>query len=57
MSNKRGGLMGIVERIKNALFEVEYVEVDKEDKKVKKKEETEKPIAKRIIQEFLGIFS
>ncbi len=41
--------MGIVERIKNALFEVEYVEVDKEDKKVKKKEETEKPIAKRII--------
>ena len=49
MSNKRGGLMGIVERIKNALFEVEYVEVDKEDKKVKKKEETEKPIAKRII--------
>ena len=49
--------MGVFDKIKNALFEVEYVEVDeppKKEKKVKKKGkdnevEEEKPIAKRII--------
>ena len=49
--------MGIFEKIKNALFEVEYVEVeDKPEKEVEKpkeevKEETtlEKPIAKKIV--------
>ena len=49
--------MGVFDKIKNALFEVEYVEVDeppKKDKKVKKKdkereEQEDKPIAKRII--------
>lgn len=49
--------MGVFDKIKNALFEVEYVEVDeppKKDKKLKKKEkekelEEEKPIAKRIV--------
>ena len=49
--------MGVFDKIKNALFEVEYVEVDeppKKEKKVKKKDkeeqiEEEKPIAKRIV--------
>ena len=50
--------MGLFDKIKNALFEVEYVEVDeppKKDKKDKKKDkreeitEEEKPIAKRIV--------
>ena len=49
--------MGVFDKIKNALFEVEYVEVDeppKKDKKLKKKDkekelEEEKPIAKRIV--------
>ncbi len=43
--------MGLVDKIKNALFEVEYVEEDKEDKK-KNKNETEnkdKPIARKVI--------
>jgi len=49
--------MGVFDKIKNALFEVEYVEVDeppKKDKKLKKKDkekelDEEKPIAKRIV--------
>ena len=47
--------MGVFDKIKNALFEVEYVEVDeppKKEKKEKKKEkeiQDEKPIAKRIV--------
>ena len=51
--------MGVLDKIKNALFEVEYVEVEeppKKEKKVKTKEkpkkreiEEEKPIAKRIV--------
>lgn len=53
--------MGILEKIKNTLFEVEYVEVDeppKKEKKVKVKEEKkpaeekvveDKPIAKKIV--------
>lgn len=47
--------MGVFDKIKNALFEVEYVEVDeppKKEKKVKKKEEEkhdDKPIAKKIV--------
>ena len=55
--------MGVFEKIKNALFEVEYVEVDeppKKEKKAKIKEKTrveddveevvvEKPIAKKIV--------
>ena len=55
--------MGVFEKIKNALFEVEYVEVDelpKKEKKVKEKEKDvpvfddkeeviEKPIAKKIV--------
>lgn len=48
--------MGVLDKIKNALFEVEYVEVDEPPKKEKKnkfkeKEETniEKPIAKKIV--------
>lgn len=51
--------MGLVDKIKNALFEVEYVEVDepvkpekkkkfKPEKKVEKKEEV-KPIAKKVV--------
>ena len=51
--------MGFVDKIKNALFEVEYVEVDepvkpekkkkfKPEKKVEKKEEV-KPIAKKVV--------
>lgn len=46
--------MGVFDKLKNALFEVEYVEVDeppKKDKKEKKKEiePEDKPIAKRIV--------
>ena len=49
--------MGVFDKIKNALFEVEYVEVDeppKKEKKEKKKgkekdEQDDKPIAKRIV--------
>ena len=48
--------MGILDKIKNALFEVEYVEVEekpKKEKKVKQKEQTtekeDKPIAKKIV--------
>ena len=49
--------MGVFDKLKNALFEVEYVEVDeppKKDKKDKKKDKKEeiqedKPIAKRIV--------
>lgn len=49
--------MGVFDKIKNALFEVEYVEVDeppKKEKKEKKKNkeqeiQEEKPIAKRIV--------
>ncbi len=46
--------MGVLDKIKNALFEVEYVEVEeppKKEKKVKPKEpkEDHKPIAKKIV--------
>lgn len=48
--------MGVFEKLKNALFEVEYVEVDEPPKKEKKekpkeknKEKEEKPIAKKIV--------
>ncbi len=48
--------MGVFDKLKNALFEVEYVEVEeppKKEKKVKKEkikeEEKEKPIAKKIV--------
>lgn len=48
--------MGLLNKIKNALFEEEYVEVEEKPKKVKKdkpkKEETvnkEKPVAKKVI--------
>ena len=47
--------MKIVDFVKNALFEVEYVEVpegqeqNKPDKKDKKKEKADKPIAKKIV--------
>ena len=54
--------MGVLEKIKNALFEVEYVEVEeppKKEKKAKVKEKTrveketeevvDKPIAKKIV--------
>ena len=49
--------MGVFDKLKNALFEVEYVEVDespKKEKRVKKKDKNEeeledKPIAKRIV--------
>ena len=42
--------MGLFDKLKNALFEVEYVEVEEPPKKEKKvKEKTEKPIAKKIV--------
>ena len=52
--------MGVFDKIKNALFEVEYVEVDekpKKEKKVKEKHQEkntkkvveDKPIAKKIV--------
>ena len=47
--------MGVLDKIKNALFEVEYIEVEeppKKEKKVKEKpkaKEEHKPIAKKIV--------
>ena len=50
--------MGVFEKLKNALFEVEYVEVDEPERKEKKKREHKKdsevvdegkPIAKKIV--------
>ncbi len=42
--------MGVLDKIKNALFEVEYVEVEEPPKKEKKhKVKEEKPIAKKIV--------
>ncbi len=42
--------MGLLDKLKNALFEVEYVEVEEPPKKEKKvKEKAEKPIAKKIV--------
>ena len=44
--------MGLFEKIKNALFEEEYVEIEEKPKKVKKlpsKKEVEKPIAKKVV--------
>ena len=49
--------MGVLDKIKNALFEVEYVEVEEppekekkiKEKKIKEKKETSKPIAKKIV--------
>ena len=45
--------MGVLDKIKNALFEVEYVEVDeppKKEKKVKNKDKSnDQPIAKKIV--------
>ena len=55
----RGELMGVLDKIKNALFEVEYVEVDEPPVKEKKpkfmdklkerKSDEDKPIAKKIV--------
>lgn len=48
--------MGLLDKLKNALFEEEYVEVDEKPKKVKKEkpkkeevEKKEKPVAKKVI--------
>ena len=49
--------MGVLDKIKNALFEVEYVEVEEppekekkvKEKKVKEKKDSPKPIAKKIV--------
>ena len=44
--------MGLFEKIKNALFEEEYVEIEEKPKKPKKevfKKEIERPIAKKVI--------
>jgi len=49
--------MGVFEKLKNALFEVEYVEVDdtpketkkKNKEKIKEKKDHDKPIAKKIV--------
>ncbi len=46
--------MGLLNKLKNALFEEEYVEVEEKPKKIKKerpkeKEKEEKPIAKKVI--------
>ena len=52
--------MGVLDKIKNALFEVEYVEVDEPEKKEKKsrnkektktseKDSSSKPIAKKVV--------
>ncbi len=48
--------MGLLNKLKNALFEEEYVEVEEKPKKIKKekpkkekKEEVEKPVAKKVI--------
>ncbi len=47
----RGDFMGLLDKLKNALFEVEYVEVEEPPKKEKKtrEEKEEKPIAKKIV--------
>ncbi len=55
----RGELMGVLDKIKNALFEVEYVEVDEppvkekkprfRDKLKEKRAVDEKPVAKKIV--------
>lgn len=44
--------MGFLDKIKNALFEVEYVEVEeppKKEKKVREAKKEEKPIAKKVV--------
>ena len=44
--------MGLFDKIKNALFEEEYVEVEEKPKKPKKespKKEFERPIAKKVV--------
>ena len=44
--------MGFLDKIKNALFEVEYVEVEeppKKEKKVREEKKEEKPVAKKIV--------
>ena len=44
--------MGLFEKIKNALFEEEYVEIEEKPKKPKKevfKKEVERPIAKKVL--------
>ena len=44
--------MGLFEKIKNALFEEEYVEVEEKPKKPKKeilKKEVEQPVAKKVV--------
>lgn len=49
--------MGVLDKIKNALFEVEYVEVEEppekekkiKEKKIKEKKDNPKPIAKKIV--------
>lgn len=44
--------MGLFEKIKNALFEEEYVEIEEKPKKPKKeilKKDTERPIAKKVL--------
>ena len=43
--------MGVLEKIKNALFEVEYVEVDEPPKKEKKAKEKEKVVVEEKIEE------
>ena len=61
MKNNRGDKMGVFDKIKNALFEEEYVEIEEKPKKPKKskikekkvKEEKDKeeetPIAKKVV--------
>ena len=47
---KRGDSMGFLDKIKNALFEVEYVEVEEEKKTdTLPEDEGEKPIAKKVV--------
>ena len=46
---KRGDSMGFLDKIKNALFEVEYVEVEEEKKADTLPEEEKKPIAKKVV--------
>ena len=44
--------MGLFDKIKDALFEVEYVEVDeppKKEKKTRDEKKEEKPVAKKIV--------
>ena len=56
MKNNRGDKMGVFDKIKNALFEEEYVEVEEKPKKPRKSKikerkskEEEVPIAKKIV--------